>query len=130
MVITMDYQDRLKDKWDTRMTALVAFASREGHSRVPASHVEPNQNGSGDINLGSWVSYLRTRHRKGLLDNSRAGELERLPGWEWGPLRPGPKADADRDAEIRNLREKEGMSLREIGEQYDLSRQRIHQIIS
>ncbi len=130
MVTTMDYQDRLQNKWDTRMAALVAFASREGHARVPASHVEPSMNGSIDINLGSWVSYLRTRHRKGLLDHNRASELEGLPGWEWGPLRPGPKADADRDAEIRNLRENDGLSLREIGEKYDLSRQRIHQIIS
>jgi hypothetical protein len=41
--------DYLKREWEVHYKALQAFYDREGHSRVPADHVE---NG---LNLGSWV---------------------------------------------------------------------------
>lgn len=115
-----------EDMWNARLDALREYAKREAHTRVPAGHVE--RVGEEDVRLGSWVSYLRTRYRKELLDGRRISVLEKLPGWEWGPLRPGPRSDTQRDSDILKMRES-GMSLAAIGEKYGLSRQRIHQII-
>ena len=114
-------------RWDKRLYALDSFVAREGTALVPANYVE-SVNGS-EINLGSWVSYLRTRYKKGSLSAKRIATLESYPGWEWGPLRPGPKPDDIRDAEIRQMRNN-GKSLQEIGTEFGLSRQRIHQIVS
>lgn len=116
-----------RTRWDKRLEALDAFVEREGHALVPANYIETS-NGS-DISLGSWVSYLRTRHKKGALSPERVAKLEAYPGWEWGPLRPGPKPNTSRDEEIRRMRA-DNKSLQEIGTEFNLSRQRIHQIVS
>lgn len=110
-------------EWDLRIEALEAFAQREGHPLVPANHIERG------IRLGSWVSYLRTRHKSGLLSASRIAELEAIDGWEWGPLKPGPKSDASRNAEIKKMRDS-GMTLASIGEKFGVTRQRIDQILT
>jgi len=112
---------------NARQAALDAFTAREGHALVPANHVETY--GGEEINLGSWVSYLRTRYRQGQLAQDRIANLEAYSGWQWGPLRPGPKSDTVRDNHIKQMRSN-GMSLREIGQEFGLSRQRIHQIVS
>jgi len=113
--------------WNERLAALSAYTDREGTALVPAKHVE-TVNGQ-ECELGSWVSYVRTRYRNNVLPADRVAQLEAYPGWQWGPLRPGPKPDVARDAEIRRLRA-ENKSLQEIGTAYGLSRQRIHQIVS
>jgi hypothetical protein len=110
------------------LTALSAFSAREGHARVPASHVETLADGS-PVNLGAWVGYIRQRKRAGLLPQSRVDAIGAVPGWEWGPLRPGPTADAARNTEILTLRS-QGVSLQRIGDQFGLSRQRVHQIVT
>lgn len=115
------------DTWDRRYEALVQYADREGDLLVPASHIEVY--GGENVKLGNWVSYLRTRKRKGLLTPTQEKRLEVLTGWEWGPLRPGPHSDTVRDGDIMAMRES-GMSLAAIGSEYGLSRQRIHQIIN
>ena len=103
--------------------ALVRYTATTGSALVPADHVE------GDIKLGAWVSYLRTRYHNNKLSSGEIELFEELPGWQWGPLRPGPKSDKERDAAIRQMRS-DKMSLAQIGEQYGLSRQRIHQIVT
>ena len=114
-------------RWDKRIDALDAFVDREGHALVPANYVE-SSNGT-DVSLGSWVSYLRTRYKKGALTSDRIATLESYPGWEWGPLRPGPKPNEIRDEQIRRMRA-DNKSLQEIGTEFGLSRQRIHQIVT
>jgi hypothetical protein len=109
--------------WEQRLEALLAYTDREGNALVPSNHIERG------IKLGGWVSYLRTRYKSGLLSASRVEQLESVPGWEWGPLRPGPKSDESRDEQIRQMREA-GMSMAAIGEEFRISRQRIHQILS
>jgi DNA-binding CsgD family transcriptional regulator len=54
--------------------------------------------------------------------------LAGLPGWEWGPLPPGPASKDNRDQEILELR-KSGLSLQQIADRYNISRQRVHQIV-
>ena len=110
-------------RWQERIDALDSYVGREGDALVPANHVE------GEVNLGSWVSYLRTRYRQNSLNDTRIAELEQYPGWEWGPLRPGPKSDVARDNQIKKMRA-QGKSLREIGQVFGLSRQRVHQIVN
>ena len=85
-----------EEAFDERYAALEAYAAREGDTRVPASYIQED-----GIKLGAWVSYLRTRYSNDKLSAERVNRLEELPGWEWGPLTPGPKSDAERDAEIR-----------------------------
>lgn len=65
------------DTWDERYDLLCAFASREGHGRVPQSFAE---NG---IRLGSWVAVQRSRRE--VLTPQRRSRLEAVPGWSWDP---------------------------------------------
>ncbi len=109
-----------------RLDAMSKFVQEYGHSLVPVTHTE-TINGS-EIKLGQWVSYLRTRYRNGQLNSDRVATMESFPGWQWGPLRPGPKPDRSRNAEILEMRSA-GKSLQEIGSAFGLSRQRIHQIL-
>jgi hypothetical protein len=59
------------------MAALLAFAKREGHARVPHGHLE------GRVRLGAWVNQQRYRFKNGRLTPERIATLERLPGWVW-----------------------------------------------
>lgn len=131
------------------VVALRQFASREGHCRVPALHVEVLE--GMEVKLGSFVSYQRQRRRKlkeelalaweqgntaqvRKLESTlrkfgdRERELESTPGWEWGPLRPGPSSKAARNREIKMLYGA-GTQVKALADRYELSRQRIHQIV-
>ena len=115
------------EKFLQHIRALNQFRIREGHCAVPATHVE--RFGDKDLRLGNWVNYTRQRHRKGDLPPDRSRSLEMFPGWEWGPLRPGPRRKETRDAEIRQARLR-GQSLSQIADNFRLSRQRVHQIVT
>jgi len=108
------------------ISALRQFSSRNGNCRVPAVHIEIV--GGMEIALGAWVGYVRQRKRKNQLSEQRIVALEKVPGWEWGPLRPGPATDIPRNVKIHELRAA-GASLSQIADEFDLSRQRIHQIV-
>lgn len=113
-------------RWKKNFAALEQFVGRERHARVPATHIEllDGQN----VPLGAWVGYMRQRQRAGLLPADRREALETISGWEWGPLRPGPSGNTDRDGRIFEMRSA-NKSLQEIADEVGLSRQRIHQII-
>lgn len=115
---------------NTRFTlyvrALRQFSERNGHCRVPAVHVEIVD--GAEVTLGAWVGYTRQRYRKAQLPDARIQELNSVPGWNWGPLKPGPATDKNRNSEIHQLRAA-GHSLRQIADRFDLSRQRVHQIV-
>jgi hypothetical protein len=113
-------------RWNNYYNALTTYATRTGHTRVPASHTEQTE--SGTVTLGAWASYIRQRYRTGRLPQDRIDALNAVPGWEWGPFRPGPLTDAARDSEIITLRSS-GVSLQKIGDKFGLSRQRVHQIV-
>lgn len=115
------------NKWNTNIQALRNYVSRTGSSRVPRHHVEPTE--FGDVKLGVWVSYVRHRQRKGHLSVEQTAELSSLPGWQWGPLKAGRTGDVERDLKIRE-RASTGARLREIAEEFGITRQRVHQIIS
>ena len=85
-------------RFNTYIKALSQFAQREGHCDVPAIHTEIIDNS--DVTLGAWVGYVRQRRRKNQLSEDRAQKLEELPGWQWGPLRPGPATDNQRNKNI------------------------------
>lgn len=106
--------------------ALTQFAERTGHTRIPAVHVEIVD--GREVNLGAWVGYMRQRYKKGQLSSEKTEALQQLPGWTWGPLKPGPATNFDRNSEIIQMRTS-GLTLREIADSYDLSRQRVHQIV-
>jgi len=106
--------------------SLKQFYEREGHCRVPAIHVEIFE--GNEVNLGAWVGYTRQRYKKKELPINRIEAISSIPGWEWGPLKPGPATDIRRNSEIFEMR-RSGLSLRQIADKFDLSRQRIHQIV-
>lgn len=113
-------------RFSLTLTALNNFLEREGHCRVPAAHIEfvdgkPQP-------LGSWVGYLRQRRRKGQLSQEKIAQLEAIRDWQWGPLRPGPQTNSDRNFKILEMHQG-GKSLRAIADEFDLSRQRVHQIV-
>ena len=113
-------------RFELYIRALEQFAGREGHTRVPAVHVE-NVDGT-DVHVGAWVGYTRQRRKKGFLPAERIQKLENLREWTWGPLKPGPATNNNRNSEILGMRS-QGMTLRQIADSFDLSRQRIHQIV-
>ena len=131
------------------VVALKQYAEREGHCRVPALHVEVLE--GMEVKLGSFVSYQRQRrrrledaisHLRDVTETSafsrlsqtydkfvdRKEVLETVPGWEWGPLRPGPASKAVRNDEIQDAYHS-GTQVKTLADRYDLSRQRIHQIV-
>ena len=139
--------NNLRFQW--YVVALRQFASREGHCRVPALHVEVLE--GMEVKLGSFVSYQRQRRRKLREDldsaqnrgdieairklesnlrkfHDREEALEAIPGWAWGPLRPGPASKAERNKEIQQLYG-DGTQVKALADRYELSRQRIHQIV-
>ncbi len=106
--------------------ALTQFSEREGHCNIPATHVEKVENL--DISVGAWVGYVRQRRKKNQLSEQKAAAIQAVKGWQWGPLKPGPATDARRNNEILQMRAA-GKSLRQIADEFDLSRQRVHQIV-
>jgi Mor family transcriptional regulator len=78
--------------------------------------------------LGAWTGYVRQRRRRGQLAPSKIEKLENIPGWQWGPLRPGPATNANRNNQIMALHV-DGKSLSYIADEFQLSRQRVHQIV-
>ncbi len=113
-------------RFNLTLTAINQFAAREGNCNIPAAHIE--HVGPDALPLGSWVGYLRQRRRKGQLAAERIEKLESIPGWQWGPLRPGPQTNSDRNLKILDLH-RGGKSLRFIADEFELSRQRVHQIV-
>jgi hypothetical protein len=57
--------------------ALLKFAAREGHARVPAKHREDG------LSLGVWVQHMRISHNRDLLSPEQVSTLERVKGWRW-----------------------------------------------
>lgn len=113
-------------RFNMTLTAINNFRLREGHCFIPATHVEDVDGFSAP--LGAWVGYVRQRRRKGQLSKEKIEKLESIPGWQWGPLRPGPATNVDRNSRIIDLH-RSGKSLRFIADEFDLSRQRVHQIV-
>ena len=64
-------------KWKHGIRRLRDFAQREGHTFVPAWHVEDG------FRLGAWVRAQRTRHRKGRMEPEKCRALEVVPHWAW-----------------------------------------------
>ena len=117
-------------RWSIYYEALQTYEQRYGDALVPTGHLEFLDNGI-EINLGHWVSYMRTRYRQGLLSERRIKLLEKIPSWTWGPVRPGPKSKdlvVDRNNKIKIAYGK-GASASALAREYSLSRQWIYQII-
>lgn len=93
---------------------------------MPAIHIEICE--GKEICLGAWVGYIRQRNKKNQISSDRVAELNQISGWEWGPLKPGPATDKNRNQNILQMRAA-GHSLRQIADEFELSRQRVHQIV-
>ena len=73
--------DGKEAEYQDSFSALVQFADREGHVRVPTRHVEIFD--GREVNLGSWRGSRKAEFRRGTLSQERIDALEALPGWEW-----------------------------------------------
>ena len=113
-------------KFKLYISALKQYSEREGHCNVASTHVEKVDNF--ECSLGPWVGYVRQRYKKSQLSEDKVRALSNLPGWQWGPLKPGPATDVIRNKKIQEMRAS-GSSLRQIADAFDLSRKRIHQIV-
>lgn len=60
------------------LAVLMAYAHDHGHTRVPSSYVTAD-----GFKLGQWVVVRRQDKTNGNLSDSRAAQLEALPGWSW-----------------------------------------------
>lgn len=70
--------DPYTEAWERGYQALMAFASREGHCRVPGGHIEQG------VTLGAWVKEQRS-NRSQMADLRRV-RLESVPGWSWNAV--------------------------------------------
>ena len=113
-------------RFNQYVEALQQYISREGHALVPAHHKEILNNRT--ITLGTWVSYMRQRNKATKLPENQKNVLDSIPQWNWGPLSPGPKPQMSRNTEIA-MKSINGKSLTQLADQYNLSRQRVHQIV-
>lgn len=113
-------------KWNQYVQAIKNFSEEKGHTAVPANYkIEVNGR---TLKLGNWVGYIRSRGRMGKLSDQRMAELDAVPGWTWGTRKPGPQGNPNRDTEILVARNG-GRSLQSIAVEWNLSRQRVHQIV-
>lgn len=115
-----------QDRWQYRFNALVQYTNRTGTSIVPATQVEVYD--GKNVALGVWVAYNRQQYRLGELSVERQRALEQLSGWHWRKQKPGRRYDINRDTEITK-RYQSGERVGEIANNYNLSRQRVHQIV-
>lgn len=69
-------------RWLLGYEALCQFAAREGHSRVPAGHVEVLPDGV-EVALGRWTAAQHSARQHGSLDAEQTRQLEQQPGWTW-----------------------------------------------
>ena len=113
-------------RFERYLAALQQFISREHHGRVPSNHVEIID--GTDIFLGAWVSYVRQRRRQNKLKQEFIVRLETIPEWTWGPLKRGPKRKIERNEKIIDMRS-QGHSITQISDEFNISRQRVHQIV-
>ena len=114
------------NRWNRNFEALKNFEKDFGHTKVPASF-KIKKNGV-LISLGTWVAYVRTKHRRGLLSTDEITYFEQLAGWSWNPKKTGPVKNLKREEEIQNAR-KSGILPQEIDDRFNISRQRVHQIL-
>jgi len=112
-------------KWNQYLEALRRFAKSKGHTAVPASHVTEVEGAV--LKLGNWVGYIRSRGRCGKLSAERVSDLNEIPEWTWETRKPGPIGNPHRDEKIAMAR-RSGRSLQSIAVEWNLSRQRVHQI--
>lgn len=106
--------------------ALEQYTLRKNNAEVPANHVEILENS--EIRLGAWVSYMRHRHKNGKIPAMYVEELTKINGWVWGSPRRGPQKKNERNAEILEMRDT-GHSITQISDAFNISRQRVHQIV-
>ena len=114
-------------KWNKNIQALSTYVAENGTALVPTSYKCLADGES--LSLGSWVTYVRVKYRAGTLSPERISQLESFTGWTWGPCKPGPAGNPDRDNAMVHARQV-GRSLQNIGDEYGLSRQRVHQILN
>ena len=114
------------ERWHEHYEALRQFVNRTGTSTVPTTLVE-TYNGR-KIALGAWVAYNRQRKRAGTLPADRVQALESFAGWKWDKQQPGRRYDKSRDTAILESY-KNGRSARDLAREFNLSRQRVHQIV-
>ena len=69
----------LDEKWEEGYYALINFNKREGHSKVPQSHIEDG------FYLGNWVRHQRALKSGKKLSAERIDRLNEL-GFIWDPL--------------------------------------------
>jgi hypothetical protein len=63
--------------FDCALAACTAYATREGHLRVPVAHTEDG------VPLNAWIRSRRREHRAGALRAERRAALEAIPHWSW-----------------------------------------------
>ena len=112
--------------WQEHFNALSQYFNRTGKATVPTTHVEV-YNGR-KVALGAWVAYNRQRQRAGTLPSERVQALESFAGWKWEKQQPGRRYDKSRDTQIVESY-KGGKSARDLAREFNLSRQRVHQIV-
>jgi superfamily II DNA or RNA helicase len=68
-------------RWELHLLALRQFAERTGGCAIPEHGTE--ERGGSTFRIYEWATRQRYFYRHGRLDEERAVQLERIPGWTW-----------------------------------------------
>jgi hypothetical protein len=71
--------DPYNESWERGYQALLAFADRERHARVPSEHKEQ------EVPLGAWVKEQRSNRSR--MTDARRERLQSVPGWSWNAVK-------------------------------------------
>ena len=109
------------------MNESLLYAKASNLAQISVAGVKPSASDA------RWLSDVRSKKDKGLLSDDEISVVENAflshgLSFDWTRQRPGPKSDPVRDDRVREMREA-GSSLQEIGDELNVSRQRIHQIL-
>ncbi|MEX5707700.1 helicase associated domain-containing protein [Parafrankia sp. FMc6] len=76
-------QERAEDsRFDQGLAALRAYAHAQGDTLIPDGYLD-----SDGFPLAAWAAGERIAHLEGDLSGTRRDALERIPGWQWEPVR-------------------------------------------
>jgi len=73
--------DPIDENFRRGIEELRGFVAREGHARVPRTHVT-----SSGFRLAEWVANRRAQQGNGVLSPERVAALEGIDGWTWDPF--------------------------------------------
>lgn len=67
--------------FDDHLSDLMAYYKKHGSYQISRDYVSVN-----GLKIGQWISTIRSKQKKGKLNNNHTSKIEELENWDWDPL--------------------------------------------